>query len=317
MPKPLPVPIRSSDLLRVSGDDRQLRRLAERGIWARVAPGAYVDGDVWRQLKERERYLTSVHARLLRLPRRVVASHWSAAAAWGFPVPDDWPRKLQIIDPNCSKTSTTATILRRAGPIDSHDVCDWDGCSVTRPARTAVDIGLADGFEAGVLVMDFGLHTGLFEKADLLRQLEGRRGARRFTSTLTALDFAHPAAESPGESFSRMAIASRGFPLPTLQEPFSDRDGRIGRVDFYWEESGIVGEFDGLQKYRDPEVMDSRSAVEVIRDEKRRHARLDAHTRVKRVVRWDYPVARRPDELARRLLAVGLARVDGGFRRGR
>ncbi len=41
-----------------------------------------------------------------------------------------------------------------------------------------------------------------------------------------------------------------GLPPPALQVPQYSVDGRsLGRVDFWWEDQGLVGEFDGRVKY--------------------------------------------------------------------
>ena len=39
------------------------------------------------------------------------------------------------------------------------------------------------------------------------------------------------------------------LPVPVLQQSLRDRDGEIGRVDFWWRDHGLVGEFDGRLKY--------------------------------------------------------------------
>lgn len=52
--------------------------------------------------------------------------------------------------------------------------------------------------------------------------------------------------ESAGESLSRLRMHQYGIPEPVLQHSIP----LLGfRVDFYWPEFRIVGEFDGLSKY--------------------------------------------------------------------
>jgi hypothetical protein len=275
----------------------------------RVVPGAYVNAHSWSGLSARERYVARVHAVVSRLTGFVAASHWSAAAIWGFPVPSDWPRDVQIIDPRRGKSNRIATLHRRPGELLPGDTAAWEGITVTTPARTAADLALISSFDEAVMVFDHGLRVAAFTKAEVSVHLDRRPTARRRTSARAALDFASPQAEWPGESFSRAGMMMSGLQDPALQHPLSDSGGLIGYVDFAWLDVGVIGEFDGQWKYTDPRYMRGRTAAEVIRDEKRRHARLEAHPEVERIVRWDYPVARDPDELARRLLAAGVPRA--------
>lgn len=179
---------------------------------------------------------------------------------------------------------------------------------MTSAARTAADLALAAPFAHAVLVLDHGLHDELFTKGEIAEQLARRPGARRRRSAARALDFADGRAQYPGESFSRVGMAERGVLAPSLQEPFTVGRRTIGIVDFWWESVGVAGEFDGDWKYSDERFLRGRSPAEAIRDEKRRQARLELDPRVRRVVRWDYSVARDPTELARRLFAAGVPR---------
>ncbi len=76
-----------------------------------------------------------------------------------------------------------------------------------------------------------------------------------------------------------------GLPRPRLQHRFCDADGRlIGFSDFDWL-GLVIGEFDGYGKYVD--YLDgAETALDAVRREKRRHARLVDAGIV--VVRWDW-----------------------------
>jgi hypothetical protein len=312
---PSPLILRSADFQRGGLDDRALRRSAQRGVLTRVAPGAYVATSTWARLTRREQYVARIHARLERLEGPVAASHWSAAAIWGFPVPSSWPREVQITDPRRASSNTTASLHRRPGVLKEADVVGWEGVFVTAAARTAADICLTAPFDEAVIVLDHGLRTELMTSAEVDEYVSRRPTARRRVAAAAAVEFASPLAEWPGESFSRVAMAQRGFAPPILQQPFFDARGKIGHVDFWWPTEGIVGEFDGDWKYTDPRFMRGRTAAEVVRDEKRRQSRLEAHPLVRRVVRWGYAVARNAEELARRLLAAGVPRLNPRGRR--
>ncbi|GAA4670311.1 hypothetical protein GCM10025780_12120 [Frondihabitans cladoniiphilus] len=277
----------------------------------RLAPGVYVDSLAWRSLSSAEQYGARVRARLLRIPdARLIASHWSAAALWNFPVLDSWPSEVQVIDPSRTRGHRTPTLVRRPGPIDPDDILLDAGLVITTPSRTAVDIALTEGFTAAVLVFDHGLRHGLFEKGHLHAHLDRRPKARRLRAARRAVDFADPGAASAAESFSRVAFLTTGMPIPLLQVPFFDSSGKIGDTDCFWSEFGIVGECDGDLKYLDARYRNGRTAERVVLDEKRRQTRLESHRLVRRVVRWDYALSRQPERLAARLVDAGLPRLD-------
>lgn len=82
--------------------------------------------------------------------------------------------------------------------------------------------------------------------------------------------------------------------LSPLQHPFYDADGLIGYADMYWQEWGVVGECDGLAKYRNRNDLIS---------EKRREDRLRALGLV--VVRWTWAeLMHSPALVAQRILTA-------------
>ncbi len=92
--------------------------------------------------------------------------------------------------------------------------------------------------------------------------------------------------------------------MPSLQHRFPRRGGGWWFVDFYWEQFNLVGEFDGLGKYRRAEWRNGRSAEQVVIDEKLREDELRALG--PRVVRWGWDIARSPRSLGALLAAAGL-----------
>lgn len=181
-----------------------------------------------------------------------------------------------------------------AGPVD---VVVVDGLVVTSPARTVVDLARVGGVVAGVVAGDAALRGGLATVDELVAECEragrgrGVRAARRTSGLVDALS------ESPGESLSRVRIAEWGLPAPVLQHEVRDRDGLIGRVDFWWPRHGVAGEFDGRLKY-------GSDAPEVLWREKLREDRLRATGL--RLVRWTWQDAWVGDPLIARLHAAGL-----------
>jgi hypothetical protein len=127
------------------------------------------------------------------------------------------------------------------------------------------------------------------------------RAARR------VVDEADARAESPGESLSRARMIELGVPRPVLQHEVRDGRGLVGRVDFFWPERGVAGEFDGRLKYRAGGVGDRTAAEQRVWEEKRREDRL--RSAGLRVVRWTWADAWHPGPLADLLRAAGVPRA--------
>jgi hypothetical protein len=163
-----------------------------------------------------------------------------------------------------------------------------------------------DSFVQALMVFDDGLRRGLFGLDDLEEQLARRGGAARRVDARRALRLVDAAAGSPAESLSRAVILELGFPRPVLQKRFPQPRGGEYLVDFWWEEFGIVGEFDGREKYRSEAMRRGLTLEEVILREKERSDDLLARPEVRNIVRWKYADARNPTVLRRILLAAGL-----------
>jgi hypothetical protein len=140
----------------------------------------------------------------------------------------------------------------------------------------------------------------------LLAALPGRYVAAVERRVRTAIEFADGQAESAGESYSRGLIHAAGFVPPALQREVRDSAGRVGYSDFYWEESRIVGEFDGIAKYQKPEYLKGRTPGQMVVDEKLREDRIRATGC--NVVRWVWADLWSPGALERKLSAAGVPR---------
>lgn len=304
----LPVIHRAADLRAAGLSDSEVYRRRRRSELVSVAPGAFVSASDWHGLSRRDRYAVRVRARLTRLSSRVVASHDSAAVLWGMPTLDGWPAAVHVIDPTRSSALRRGDLHRHPGTLDAGDIRAGSQFRATSPARTAVDLALRDGFTTGVMLFDHGLRTQLFGETEICAALDARPTARRSNAASRALEFASPLAESPGESISRATMILLGFEAPELQRKFFEGDDEVARTDFWWEGIGVAGEFDGDEKYKNPEMRQGRTAEEVVIHEKWRAEMLLDRPEVNRVVRWNYTMARKPAQLAERLIRAGVPR---------
>lgn len=289
-------------------DRRSLARSVARGVLVRVARGVYVESTAWRAAGASGQHFLRMRALDRTAAERPRFSHWSAAVAHDLPVPQDALQQLHRTDP--APHAERSGLRTHTLPLAGLDLVERHGLVTTAVARTVIDVAAIASFRDAVALADAGLRLLGSEAAgsddgspalgEAWQRAQPRRAARRVQRVL---DFADGRAESVGESVSRVTMAELGLPMPVLQQPFSDADGRIGTVDFWWPALGVIGEFDGRIKYFDP-GMTGGDPAEVLYREKRREDRLRALG--PRIVRWGWPEAINATRLGPRLAAVGV-----------
>lgn len=292
---------------RLGQDDRALQRAAERGELTRLRSGAYVATSVWERLPQGDRRRLEAAA-MAELHPAFVASHRSAAALWRIP-------SIRPPDGLVHARVTQAAGTRTEHGVRKHAVRDPDqhltrieGIACTTLERTLLDIASTEGFDEAVVALDWALAGRVTEEA-LRRALEEwspATGRRRIETVLAFADGA--SGSSPGESLSRVRIHEARLPAPVLQHAFFDEAGLIGYVDFWWPAIRLIGEFDGLKKYREAALLAGRAPGEVVVAEKVREDRLRSSGTRPRVERWIWAELFTPGALARRLERAGLQR---------
>jgi len=280
------------------GQTRQrARTLVRRGTWTAAGFGAVApldvrDGPVFEVRRRRHALLGS--AAVLRRPRLVLSCR-TAAVAHGLPTLTV-PGAPQTTDPR-------PTGLGRRGPGHVHgarlrprDLTRWFGVPLTTTGRTLVDLARHDRRDA-VMAVDAALRESLVTWAELRAALDDAIGWPGVRQARDVLALGDPAAESPLESLTRLALHDSGFPAPALQAQI----GRY-RVDLLIGESRLVIEADGRSKYTGDELW---------REKRREHALRALGYRVERVV-WSDVV--RDWAVTSRRLRASMRRppADGG-----
>lgn len=209
-------------------------------------------------------------------------SHTSAAVVHRLPLLSKRTQEVVAVRTGGGHGTITPTLHTRIANLEPRETDVIDGLPVTSLTRTVTDLVRTLPFAEAVMVADAALTRGL-ERADLLALTKKGRGCRM---ARRALLFADGRSESPGESLSRVRIAEAGLAAPVLQRTVYDVNGSfLGRVDFCWEEFGVIGEFDGATKY-DKLLKPGQSPTDVIMDEKQREQLLFDATWW--VVRWTW-----------------------------
>jgi len=269
-----------------------LTRQVRVGSLVRVRHGAYASAHGADAV---ERHLQLVAATWPLLGEGAVLSHASAAALHGLPTWECDLAKVSVTRPHGGHGRTGAWLHARLGTLDAEQVCEVEGLRVTGLARTAVDQACCVSFERAVATMDAALRAGV-RRSELEQTVRLAKRRHGIGVARAALSFADGAAESVGESISRVLIAQVGLPAPALQVEVRDRQGRwVARSDFGWIEQRVIGEFDGRIKYLGDEAS---VADAVIREKAREQAIRDAGWVV---VRWTWADLSDPGAFRRRI----------------
>lgn len=295
----------SEEAHRAGFSKADVRRRLRNGDWVTLRHGVYVERTELAAAPDSRKHALHIAGLLTVLHCDAVASQTSAAQIWGLETIGMWPDELTLATtPTTTYKHRDGYVLRPARLLDQHRVLRY-GVPVTSAARTVVDLArtLPSSLNA-VVVADSALRKRLVSPErlrEVLTESRGWRGVRRATQILELVD---PYAESALESVSRVAMHWHGLPAPRTQVVIG-----AFRVDFLWEQYGVIGEADGIGKY----VADGwRTTADIVRAEKRREERL--FDLGYEVVRWGWDEAMASDHLAQRLRAAfrrGLERQRG------
>ena len=276
----------------------ELARMTRAGDLVHLRRGAYAeptDGE----LDPRVAHLQLLEATVPQCDPGAVVSHTSAAVLHDLPVWSEHLNRVQLTRHRRGGGRTRRWVQVHGVPLPESDIVDVGGFRVTSLARTVVDLGcrlpLAQAVAAGDVA---STRIDPAEVVEILRQQAGRTGvgqARRAAALFDARS------ESPGEWFSRVVFHLARLPAAELQYNVLTPDGRfVGRSDFGWPDFGVLGEFDGKQKYRELLRKPGQTAEDVLIDEKRREDKLRALGWI--VIRWMwYDLTHHPEALIAQL----------------
>ncbi len=223
--------------------------VVERGVYTFERPEA-----VW------DEYAARVVAAAMNRPSSVV-SHESAAALHGIPVFRGSRERIHFtIDAEHGGGRRPRRHIHPR-PLRPEDVVRIDGIAVTSRARTALDIATSGSLTQGICAIDAVCLRPRYPDpgapppvpvAELRSTLDAlgprcRGVARARTAIARSVD----RSESLGESLSRCLMSEWRLPPPTLQCRYL-LGGHEYWADFDWN-GRLIGEFDGMGKYDDPE----------------------------------------------------------------
>ncbi|NNG39253.1 hypothetical protein HJ588_08195 [Flexivirga sp. ID2601S] len=244
-------------------------RLVREGVLRRVRRGAYVEACRLQDIELDERRWLMARAAMRSLttdPVTVVAGQQTALAIHRLPVwpPDALTHVTRVADGR-SHGWAGVRVHRSFGP-DSW--ARYDGVPALTPAYAIVSTAVWHGTESGLIACDAALHDRLVGFAELRRIVESAPQRPGISHARRMLQLADPAAESPGETRTRLVLLGMG--LRFVSQPAIDT--RLGRFfpDFALTEVGVLLEFDGAVKYRkdgSTSVVDEKIREDALREQ--------------------------------------------------
>lgn len=240
--------LKVSDLALQGIGPSEIARLRRDGTFSSVRRGVVVEGAPERDARRRQLELIAATMPVLSGAQGVL-THTSATALLGLPMTVMGSDRVWLNRPAGSSSHRRRQLVVRDGPMEWDEVTELDGLLVTGPERTAVDMAREFGFVTGVMVADAVLRRS--GEPERLQELVRRGARRRGNATARAVAaFADGLSESPGESLMRAQLQMQGCPEPELQVEILDARGfLVARCDYGWRRYGVVGEYDGVEKY--------------------------------------------------------------------
>jgi hypothetical protein len=300
----------TADALRAGATARQVEWAVRRGRLRRLRRGVLCDADTWSRAGAAGRAALLARAHVLASPVEPgVASHVTAAALFGLPVPEDAAVRVWVTVPPGRRARHDSGVVQQSAALEPDEIVVVEGVRCTSPLRTVTDCLRHLPALDAVPLADAALRGGLVASARLEEALAQRRWPRAAAAS-ALLPLLNARRESVLESRSAVVLHVNGVPAPREQVRILDDGGRfVARVDFFWPEAGVVGEADGLVKYSGDD------AARVVAQEKAREARLRALGLV--VVRWTAAMLFGDPPLMVVQLRAALAAGNGARFRGR
>jgi hypothetical protein len=318
-PRALAVPLlRGETLSDAYPTSRSVSRALGDDEIRRVRPGVYVPTTEIAELTREERAVVRMRALTEISATRPVASHLSATAMHGLPLWDvaDDDRCVHVIVSD-ERPGRAVNTVRHRGALPDDDLVEIEGMLCTSLARTVADIARTALRTTAACISDAAFRTTAWNgpgdyRADEAESFRERvvaiahRSAHGVSKADRVLSFADGRAQLPGESVSRLHLATLGFAAPSLQvRVAAPREGSYW-VDFGLDDVAAFGEFDGKGKYRDVLMRQGLTMEDALDREKQREDWIRGTTG-RRLVRWSTAHIRDAATLGARLAAFGIS----------
>lgn len=179
-----------------------------------------------------------------------IASHTTAAALWGFPLPLYLQDHLAIhlTHQRGSRAVRRQGVVGHQAQLRPEEITCGRFLSCTSALRTWFDLALILGEEDLVIAGDHLLRRRqpLATASELDAYLETRRGAPGYRNAARARNRMRSGTDSPKETEVRLLLAGYGLPEPQINVPMFDGTGAwVQDPDMSYEEYKVAIQYDG------------------------------------------------------------------------
>lgn len=223
----------------------RLDELVANGLVRRVLTGVYLRADV------PDNPQTRVRAAALVVSAFAVVC--DRTAAWLLDVDTFEYRELEILPPletfvlrGHSPTNRSECVGGRRD-LRRWEICVIDGLAVTTPLRTALDLGCRLSRRGALAALDGFMRVHGITREDMEAELPRYFRRRGVLQLRQLIPLADARAESPGESWTRLAIIDEGLPVPEPQVWVHDGGIPVYRLDLAYPLSKVAVEYDGRE----------------------------------------------------------------------
>ena len=172
--------------------------------------------------------------------RRSVITGRAAAALHGA----KWVSETAPIEILWRNNHCPPGIIARDERFAPNEVDSLRGLSVATPARVGFDLARHLPGVTAVAHLDDLARSTRITKQDVLSLVQRYPGARGNKRARRLIDVMDAGAESPRETWLRIALINAGFPRPTTQIRVGDGH-RVAYLDMGWETEMVAVEYDG------------------------------------------------------------------------
>ncbi len=324
----LPLVFTRDEALAAGMSRHQIAHRVRSGTWRALRRAVYIQERRYAVLTAREQHTTAVVATLMARPDDAVASHLSAAVAYGWVLPLTGAGPVTLTDGDLdAPTRREADLTIQVASLPPSDVrsksvavagARWE-VRMTNRSRTVADSLRHLPNPDGVALADSALRGPGVSYGQIAAVLQRQSCWPYAENAARALPLVDPRRESWLESYSFVTLHQMGLPMPEPQVSLFDTRGRlVGRVDGWLDDQAVALESDGREKYfldERPLSADVDLAAEELLDRARRRLLHEKERRDRiadlgaELARWGtHEMLRSPREV--------LDRIDAARRRG-
>ncbi|QIM18937.1 hypothetical protein G7066_10725 [Leucobacter coleopterorum] len=318
--------VRTQDLLWSGLTERDITHHVKTGDIIRLRRSWYTGQETWTSASMANQHLLAMIAASGAAETTPVFSHRSAATLHGLPVWSAWMERVfnkppdKLTDPKVvaltkpARHGTVSGFLSiHRGELGPEEVGSVAGFTCTSAVRTIIDLARTEPFGIALACTD-SLLNKLFStnrvidetswhewRAQLIAYTLNHPRRRGMAVVRNLAILSDPGSESPLESVSRLRMHQLGIRVE-LQTPIPAENGGTLYLDFKLPDFNVFGECDGKVKYFNTDMLNGRSAAEVVHEEKLRHDWIEGTTSM-RGIRWGAKDLTTAAVFARRLRA--------------